>query len=573
MIKRAVFIAMFGILTGIVASLATVIFIELVEIGNRLLFVNEAGREKISHSNLLLLVAVLIPAAGGLVVGLLTRVSGSDRPLNLSDTIESAQTLKYDAPLKSGLTTALASVISIASGASVGQYGPVAHLGSTLGVLMSRFTKVTGFTPTMGIGCGAAAAIATAFNAPIAGLLFAHEVILRHYSLRAFAPIAVAAATGYVFENHVFQRSALFEIQAVGQIHAPEYLVFILMGICSAYVASLLVRAVMVSGNLANRLVIPDFTKPAVAGAFLGAVAIWIPEVLGTGESVIHNTLSGSIYGNGELIIILLAKLAMTALCLGFGFAGGIFSPALVIGIVFGAITGSLAGPVLAGQFSDIVVYAICGMVAVTSPVIGAPLTAILIVFELTHNYDLTIAAMVCVVFSNLVGYQLMGRSMFDIQLKERGIDLGLGRDKAVMNSRDISSLVSQDFISARSAESILELKNRMADDGQSEGLVLGGRGEYLGTLSLATLVKLEREGVAMDSECARYASREPLVLDQSTTIWAAMELVRDFIGESIPVVISEHDDELVGVVFEASIIQGYMDALHSIRHEEHGAS
>lgn len=572
MFKRIILIAVFGVLTGVVASLMSILFIEVVEMANQLLWVTEEHRQQITAQPWFVLVAVLVPTLGGLVVGLLCMSNSEKRALSLTDTIQSAQTLKSTAPLKSGLTTALASIVGLGCGASVGLYGPLAHLGATLGAWVSRVTRSTGYTATMGIGCGAAAAIATAFNAPIAGLLFAHEVILRHYSLRSFAPITVAATTGYVFANYVFNQPPLFNIEILQPIGTAEFLVFIAIGVAGAYLAALFMRAMLAAKLLADSINIPACFKPALAGAVLGIVAIWLPEVLGLGNSVLHDVVSGAVYSNAEMLIILMAKLILTALCLGFGFAGGVFSPALMIGILFGALVGNVVPYFFGDAHSIIAVYAICGMVAVTGPVIGAPMTAILIVFELTRNYDLTIAAMVSVGFANLAGYRLIGRSFFDVQLKALGFDLSLGRDKVVMDSRDIADYLTEDFVAVRADTSLLELQERLIEGGKSEAYVLDENNRYIGTVNLIQFVALLKNKVSLNEQCGKYAILEQIILQPNTSIWSAMEKVQGFVGESIPVIANDNSGVMLGVVYEATIVKAYVDTLHKVRREEHAA-
>ena len=256
-------------------------------------------------------------------------------------------------------------------------------------------------------------------------------------------------------------------------------------------------------------------------------------------------------------------------MCIGFGFAGGVFSPALLIGILFGALAGNGAELVLGDLRSDIVIYAICGMVAVTSAVIGAPLTTILIVFELTRNYDLATAAMVSVVFSNLISYRIFGRSLFDVQLHKRGFDLSLGRDKVILDTRLIRSYVSQDYVVLEPDMSLAKAKTSLLQTRYHEGYVLDGSGRYLGSVTLADLVKRETEGLGLESRLDEFAEREALVFTEQTTVWAAMEKMGDFVGESIPVIKDTDDPHLVGVVFEAAVVKAYLDTMYDIRREE----
>ena len=571
---RIVSIAALGMVTGALASLAAIGFVDLVLLLNEWLLVSPRSRFMQDDETLLLLATVGVPAAGGLIVGLVHRyLIPERRPHGPPDVIRSVQGLDGRIPARSGFLSALTSVVSLGAGASVGQYGPLAHLGATLGSLVARVNRQSRWMATVGVGCGVAAAISTAFNAPIAGIVFAHEVILRHYSLRAFAPITVAAAMGHVFANVVFERPPLFRVEAADVVSAPEFLGFILIGVGGAFVAVLYMRAILEAGRLARRVPVADHFKPMLAGAVLGLAAIAMPDILGIGKETLRFAVIDHAFAPGELAFLLVAKLLATALCIGFGFAGGVFSPALLVGILFGALAGNGA-ELLAGDLrSDIAIYAICGMVAVTSAVIGAPLTTILIVFELTRNYDLATAAMVSVVFSNLVSYRIFGRSLFDVQLRMRGFDLSAGRDKVILDDRLIESYVSRDYIRLEPDMPLGEAKSRLLASRGHEGYVVDAGETYLGTVKLEDLLTHEDGGPASEATAARLAKRGELVLTGKTSVWAAMEQMGDFVGESIPVLADGDEGRMLGVVFEASIVKAYRDAMDEIRREENAGA
>ena len=573
-VVRIVSIAVLGMVSGTLASLAAIGFVELIAVLNEWLLISPRSRFMTDNAELLILATIGVPAAGGLIVGIIQRWVPERRFHGPPDIIRSVQGLDGRIPARSGFLSALASLVSLGSGASVGQYGPLAHLGATLGSLVARVNRHSRWMATVGVGCGVAAAISTAFNAPIAGIVFAHEVILRHYSLRAFAPITVAATIGYVIANVVFERPPLFRVEAIAVNAAPEFLGFILIGACGAFVAVLYMRAILLSSRIARGLSVADFLKPMFAGAALGMAAIWLPDILGIGKETLRFAVIDRAFAPGELALLLCAKILATALCIGFGFAGGVFSPALLIGILFGALAGNGAELVLGDGRSDLAIYAICGMVAVTSAVIGAPLTTILIVFELTRNYDLATAAMVSVVFSNLVSYRIFGRSLFDVQLRMRGFDLSEGRDRVMLDHRPIERYVSQDYTALGPDTQLGEAKSRLLESRRHEGYVVDGAGIYVGTVKLEELVASE-EGAAFGSETtvARLAKREALILTARTTVWTAMEQLGDFVGESIPVVEAHDDGRMLGVVFEASIVKAYLDTVNDIRREENAGA
>ena len=532
---RIAFIAVLGLVVGVLTSLAAIGFVELVLLLNEWLLVSPRSRFMVDDAGLLLLATVCVPALGGLVVGVIHLAIPERRSHGPPDIIRSVQTMDGRIPARSGVLSALASVVSLGAGASVGQYGPLAHLGATLGSLVARVSRDSRWMATVGVGCGVAAAISTAFNAPIAGIVFAHEVILRHYSLRAFAPITVAATMGYVVANVVFERPPLFRVEAISVDFAPEFLGFIVIGAAGAFVAVLYMRAILFSNRLARRLPVADYLKPMLAGAVLGLAAIGLPDILGIGKETLRFAVIDHAFAPEELAFLLVAKILATALCIGFGFAGGVFSPALLIGILFGALAGNGAELALGELRSDVAVYAICGMVAVTSAVIGAPLTTILIVFELTRNYDLATAAMVSVVFSNLVSYRVFGRSLFDVQLRMRDFDLSGGRDKAMLDLRLIEGYVTRDYTVLAPDASVGEAKSRLLASHSHEGYVVDSGGRYVGTVKLEEIVSGEESGgIAPGTAVARLARPEALILTAKTSVWDAMERMGDFVGESI---------------------------------------
>ena len=567
------FILVFGCVVGAISSLAAIGFVEAIDWLNDLLLVSPRSRMIAGDSSWVVVATILVPTIGGLVVGIIVLFIPEKRPHGPPDAIRAVQGFGGHISPRAGVLTALASMVGLGCGASVGQYGPLSHMGATIGAFLSRFSGSGRPMGTIGVGCGVAAAISTVFNAPIAGIVFAHEIILRHYSLRAFAPITVSSTVGYILVNVVFHRNPLFRVEDVRVLYAPEFLGFVVIGVLGALVAVIFMRSILYFGQLSSRLNISQYLKPMLAGACVGIVAVWIPDILGIGRETLRFAIIDDAFTTGELAITLIAKIAATALCIGFGFAGGVFSPALLIGILFGALVGSgleIAGVAL---HSDLSIYAICGMAAVASPVIGAPLTSILIVFELTRNYGLTTAVMVSVVFSNVVAYRVFGRSLFDVQLKSRGFDLSFGRDKVVLDHRTIENYVTQSFTRLTEADTLHEAKKRLLADSNTEAYIVSEQQQYVGTLTLMQLLNLEQTNQSFEQAVGHFARPESLVFTESTTIWAAMDTMEDFVGESIPVVKSDEHRTLVGVVFEASVVKAYLDTIKQMRAEEHDSN
>ncbi|MEO9588616.1 MULTISPECIES: chloride channel protein [Marinobacter] len=557
-----------AIAVGSAASLAAIGFVDAVHyLNDRLLMSPYARILAEDQPGLVATATILVPTVGGLIVGLVVHFLVQEkRGLAPPDAILAAQTTRPAPGFRSGVASTFAALVSLGSGASVGQYGPLVYLGAMFGNLVGRLRLNLRHQRSIAIACGVAAAISTAFNAPIAGLVFAHEVILRHYSLRAFAPVTVAAATGYIIANVIFDRPALFLVNFDRVAHSYEFVFFALEGVLCAGLAWVFMVLLRLSTNAARRWIGVAWARPAAAGLTVGLVALWIPEVLGIGQETLRFATIEGAFGIGELALIIIAKLGLTALCVGFGFVGGVFSPALLIGILFGAFFGLVLPYVVPVPHSGLVVYAICGMMALASSVIGAPLTTILIVFELTRSYDLTIAAMVSVVFANLISYRVIGRSLFDLQLRARGFDLSLGRDKAILETHRISDYLSRAVTTANAHDTVGDVRQRLVEDHRSEAMVLTPEGKLLGVLRLQGMVNC-----AADTPVSDVAIRSFTLFDHDTTVWQSMDMLRGFLGEAVPLV--DRDGRLIGVVPEEAVIRAYLEIVHDLREEENEAA
>ena len=564
---RILVLTVSAVIIGLVVSLVAIAFVELVVALNHALLVSPRARVQFVGAGwLLTLTTLLVPAIGGLIVGALLSISPEKRPLGPLDVVKSVQLSLPPPTTKAGLLSTISSVISLGFGASVGQYGPLVYLGAMAGRVFQRPSIQIPNFAAIAMACGVAAAISTAFNAPIAGLVFAHEVILRHYSMRSFAPTTVAAATGYIVANVMFERDPLFLVEFAGVQHGHEFVLFAIIGMLASLVAISFMRLILKSSALAAGSPIPAIYRPAFAGLAVGTTALWLPDVMGVGnETLRFATIEGAFYA-WELALLVPAKIALTAICIGFGFAGGVFSPSLLIGILFGALCWMLVDAAGLVVTSGMVPYAICGMMALTSAVIGAPLTTILIVFELTRNYDLTIAAMVSVVFSNLIAYRVFGRSLFDVQLARRGVDLSQGRDRAWLSTQLVSDLTISEYSRCAPEDTVGDTTVRLRGTHLAEAFVIDDDNRLLGTFD-------PRNHDQASDDLIRTRMQPPtLTFDDTTTLSEAMRKLEGFAGGSIPVV--EGDAQIMlGVVTQADIIKSYLSAVRSLRREENATA
>jgi CIC family chloride channel protein len=559
-------VALIGLVVGTTSSFATIGFVEIVLWLNQNLFITSDSRSGLQSSTLTI-ATILIPTIGGLIVGLILRYGVAGRtPLGPPDTIYAVQLRDKLPDPKSGFFSTLAAILSLGCGASVGQYSPLVYMGTMIGQMANRLQLGVRDIRSTAIACGVAAAIATAFSAPIAGLIFTHEVILRHYSLRIFTAVTVASACGFIVANVVFEYPPLFLFEFKHQYHASEFFLFILEGFACGLLAILFMRLLRSVRGFAEKLTIPAACKPMIAGFILGLVALQVPDVLGAGIDLLHLASIPGVFSAEELATLLLFKFLVTLLCIGFGFAGGVIFPALLIGMLFGSLFAVLVPELMLDEYSELSIYAICGMVALASPVIGAPMTAMMIIFELTRSYEITIAAMVTVAFSNLTAYHWYGRSLFDNILAERGVDLSLGRDRAYLQHQKVVNYATQILPCFDSESSCGEAIEKLRSNPIQTAVVLDVEGIYLGMLHRDQLSEYEANTSIASVEFIRSPE-----FDESTNLWSAMEIMRDYIGEAVPV-IDSNTRRYLGAVPESEVIGTFLDAIHDLRREEHEA-
>ncbi|WP_461426598.1 chloride channel protein [Gymnodinialimonas sp.] len=375
---------------------------------------------------------LIIPVGGGLIVGaILHKFTPDGRVRSVADVIEGAALNEGRVEGRAGLASALASLITLGSGGSTGREGPVVHLAAVISSKISRWINADGITGRDLLGCAVAAAVSASFNAPIAGAIFALEVVLRHFAVHAFAPIVIASAAGTVINRLEFGDVTEFALAGDGMLRFyVELPAFLILGILCGFVAVLFMRGTFWAEDLGTalqqRIKLPRYLRPAVAGLLLGAIAIWFPHIIGVGYETTSAALTGELF-LWEAIVFAILKAIAAAITIAGRMGGGVFSPSLMIG----AITGLAFGLVATGIFPDVsgseTLYALAGMGAVAAAVLGAPISTTLIVFELTGDWQTGLAVMVAVSMSTAISSKLVHRSFFLTQLERRNIHLAAG--------------------------------------------------------------------------------------------------------------------------------------------------
>ncbi len=520
---------------------------------------------------------VLGPALGGLGIGLFVYfLMPERRPQAVAEVIQAAATRHGRMFFWTGVKAALVNAASIGVGASVGREGPMVHLGAVLGSAVARLFRLRQSSTRTLLGCGVAAGVAASFNAPIAGVFFALEVVVGHYRLHAFAPIVIASVAGTmvsrVYHGHLpaFLLSKSYEMAT-----AWEFVPFALLGVLAAATAVAFMVAMMHAGPLIARTRLPVWLRPAVAGLIVGGVAAaGLPHILGVGYEATDNALTEN-YGLGLLVLLVVAKLLATALCLGAGFGGGVFSPSLYMGAMLGGAYGLVVTELVPTMASSQGAYTIVGMGAVAGSVLGAPISTILIVFEMTSNYELTVAVMIATVIASVITQNVFGPSLFLKQLESRGVDLDAAEEAGLMRDVRIADMVDEDCPTAARATPVATVRQMLARTRLGEVYVLDGEGRLAGAVSYRDLVA-EAEAEAEGAEGPRTAAvlmhtRVP-VLAMGDSLARAVDLFdRSGVGH-LPVVSDRREMRFVGVAHAHDLVGAYRGALRNLRQADREA-
>jgi CIC family chloride channel protein len=322
------------------------------------------------------------------------------------------------------IVKALASALCIGGGGSVGREGPIVQIGSALGSTLGSVLRVPEERMRILVACGAAGGIAATFNAPLAGVFFAMELILRDFTAESFGVVVLASVTSSVIGRAVFGDSPFLHLPAFAVHHGVEYLLFAALGVLAGVVGVAFTRVLYLIEDVCDWLWRgPEWLRPAVGGLFLGGLLLVLPQLYGVGYPVIGNAVSGR-YVLGFLVALLVGKMIATSLTIGIGGSGGVFAPSLFIGAMFGAGCGVVAHAVMPESAGAVGVYALIGMGAVFAGAARAPITAVIIMFELTGEYSIILPLMTAIVLSALVSRALSRDSIYTLKLRRRGIDL-----------------------------------------------------------------------------------------------------------------------------------------------------
>jgi len=514
---------------------------------------------------------VAAPTLGGLAIGLLcVHVLPGPQPQGVAQVIEANALRNGRLDPRRGLAAALVNALAIGAGGSVGREGPIVHVGATLASVVARRLGLGASLARTLLGCGVAAAVASAFNAPIAGVFFALEVVIGHYALTAFSPVVIASVIGTIVSRAHFGDAVAFTLPPQPVASFFEFPAFVLLGLVCGAVAIGFLKLVAVVDALHTRLDVPLWLRPMLAGLAVGLIALAFPEVLGIGYQTTDATLNDR-FGLTFLLGLALAKSLATAVCLGSRFGGGVFSPALVLGALVGVAFQKVSGGLFPELSSGAALYGVLGMGAVAGAVLGAPISTIIMVFELTHDYGLAFALMVAVAIATLFTMQVHGHSFFTWQLARAGLNLGRALELRLLERRRVAEILHPEHHSVPATATLADLKRRFRES-HVPIYVRDGEGRLLGEVSFGDLADAAfAPGRGKELTAGDLAHPVGLVFYPDDDLASAWRRAKNQDEDHIPVVRSPKDRTVLGEVMIRDLMLAYNDALLEARALERG--
>jgi len=504
---------------------------------------------------------LLVPVVGGLIVGpIIYFLAPEAKGHGVPEVMQAILLRGGNIRPRVALVKAVASAITIGTGGSVGREGPIIQIGSSLGSMVGQFLRIPSARLKTLVGCGAAAGIAAAFNAPIAGALFAVEIILMDFAVAQFSPIVIASVMATVI-SHTFEGNfAAFKVP-VYQLASPfEIGFYFVLGALSGLVSFVFIKSLYSFEDFFdNRLALPDYVKPAIGGISVGAIALLFPQIMGVGYDSINLALHGDMIWSLGLILVFVKVLA-TSVTLGSGGSGGIFAPSLFMGAMLGSVFGSLVHHLFPDITATPGAYALVAMGGLVAGTTRAPITAIIIVFELTNDYRIILPLMITCIISTILSSKLSRESIYTLKLLLRNIGIREGMQVNVMESIFVKDVFKRDFDSVPVTDNFSQVVNRVIRGKGPAFPVVDGSGRLHGVLSIHDIKDhlFERDSLKNILIAGDIASTSFQTVTPDDNCQTALERLSTASAEGLPVVALSDSRTVIGMLWRKDILDEY---------------
>ncbi|HEU4974854.1 MAG TPA: chloride channel protein [Baekduia sp.] len=461
---------------------------------------------------------VLAPIVGGLLYGpLVARFAPEARGHGVPEVMLAVAEYGGRIRMRVPVVKALASALTIGSGGSVGREGPIVQIGSAIGSALGQAARVPERRLRLLVACGAAGGIAATFNAPIAGVFFALEVILGDFETNAFGLVVLSSVTAAAIARAAFGDASFLHLPSFTLVTPEELLLYALLGAAAGVVGIVFVRVLYGAEDVADAVWRgPQWARPAVGGVLLGLLLLALPQMYGVGYPV----LSEAVQGKDAIAFVLLllgAKIVATSLTIAIGGSGGVFAPSLFLGAMLGAAFGQTAHALLPGITAPGGAYALVGMGAVFAGSARAPITAVLIVFELTGEYAIILPLMLAIVLATAISSRLSPDTIYTLKLRRRGIQVDKPRVISVMRTVTVAAAMGPPPPTISADATPAEVAQRLAATPLGGLPVVDEHGELVGIVSAMDVEQQAMAELAPEEPAGRVAHVAPEVRADDT--------------------------------------------------------
>lgn len=513
-------------------------------------------------------VIILAPTIGGIIIGPLIYFFAPEAKGHGVPEVMQAILLKNGKIRpRVALVKALASAITIGTGGSVGREGPIIQIGSSIGSTVGQFIKIPNNRLKTLVGCGAAAGIAAAFNAPIAGALFAVEIILMDFAVAQFSPIVISSVMATVVSHSFEGRLSAFIVPTYEYASPYELAFYFILGALSGLVAFLFIKVLYYAEDFFdNRLNFPEYLKPIIGGLGIGLIALIFPQVMGVGYDTINNALHGHMIWYVALGLVFIKVLA-TSLTLGSGGSGGIFAPSLFMGAMLGFFFGTLANALFPNITAGPGAYALVAMGGLVAGTTRAPITAIIIVFELTYDYEIILPLMITAIVSTILSSYLSRESIYTLKLLLRGINLKEGAETNVMQSIPVEDVYQNNVKSINISDNFTKVVNFVLSRKDSDYPVINNNKNIIGLISINDLKDFlfERDSLSPLLIAGDLVNKNFESLLKEDDCFTALQKMNKYQLEGLPVVDNEKEKKLIGMIWRKDIQDAYQKEINRI--------
>lgn len=553
---------MLAILIGAGAGFASILFRRMIELVQH---VAQDGLGELLRPGLGIVAIVPLVALGGLLVGLVTKFfSPEAKGHGVSEVMFAVAHAGGRIRPRVAIFKMISAALTIGSGGSAGREGPIVQIGAAWGSSVAQWLRLPDRQIILALACGAAGGMAATFNAPMAGVIFALEVILSRFTALSFGLVVMSSATATVVARamsvegdapaiHLAQEYALHGI--------PELAFFLLLGLLSAFVAWAYSRALYGVEDLSEHVKLPDYVKPAAGGLLVGIAAIWVPGVMGSDYAPIEAALNNQT-AMGTLFLLCAAKIICTALTLGSGGSGGTFAPALFIGAMFGGGYGNLLNSWFPGFVTSPGAYALVGMAAVFAGSAHAPITAIFMLFEMTDDYRIIIPLMSATVVATLVSQRLSVHSIYTLKLSRRGIEWNRAREINVMDAVTVGEAMDEAVEAVPPNMPINDLIDKLNRRHETGYPVLDLDGRLVGIVTQRDVEEALVGGRDIRATTVGdICTRNVVVCRPDQTLNTVLAQFGAHSFGRMPVIDPERPERIIGILDRRRIIEAYAEA------------